>query len=515
MRRKITDKLIIVVCIMIVGIFFLKGMMGIGGRGVRAGETTGSPVPSEIKNLVTSTPTPTPVITQTVIATPTPAIISLDASYTGPSVEVGEEYDMKDLAVTITYDDGEQENVTDYTVSSKTVQKTGMNTIIIMYKDLSTKAYVYGRQLLQITVSPKKMEYGIGNMPECSDLKVFGVYSDGSTVEIEDGFDISPEKLEKEGTNEVTVTYKNKEAKCTVLAKKWESVLALNISYNKPQAITNVKIDRKDLTVMAVYSDLSAEKVTTYIIERDTFVDSGKQNLTIVYGGVRKTIEIDVIDRYITGMSAEYTGGRVIVGRNYRQADMHVYLEYVDGGKEEISDYTVHTRKIRYIGDNIISIYYGDKFSTSVIIEGIELTAPDFDYISEVKLGSGKTTIRVKTAIPKYLSTDCMNIEAVKNKLVKKAFRKLKLKKSKHLTFSYEFQNADDELELPLQVRITIPDGYDMEHTYLYYLPNRKTILGRTNKEVITDRTFECTIFKVGTYMLVCSNELVDEAYEE
>ena len=53
-----------------------------------------------------------------------------------------------------------------------------------------------------------------------------------------------------------------------------------------------------------------------------------------------------------------------------------------------------------------------------------------------------------------------------------------------------------------------------MDHTFLYYTPNRKTVLGRVNKTVISDTVFECTLFKTGTYMLVYSEELEDEDEE-
>ena len=205
----------------------------------------------------------------------------------------------------------------------------------------------------------------------------------------------------------------------------------------------------------------------------------------------------------------------MVVGRPFRDADMHVYLEYVDGEFVETKDYTLHTRKIRYIGNNVVTVYYGDKFSDTVVIEGTELIKPNFDYVSSGKASNGEATLKIKTAIPRYLDEDCIEITDVSKKKTKKAYRKLKLKSGDYIAFDYQFVNTDDELELPLTVRITIPEGYDMDHTFLYYTPNRKTVLGRTNKTVITDRTFECTLFKVGTYMLVYSESLVEDETEE
>ena len=496
MKRKPSDYIIITICLIIVGLFLFNGVNGTG---------------SDVKVSAAGSSQ----ITQTVVATPTPRAEVLSAAYTGPTVTVGEEYDKKNLVVKVAYNDGSTEDVTDYTVSSDIVLKRGMNSIIIMYKDMTAKAYVYGRELTGIAVTPSRYDYGVGNMPDFKDFTVIASYTDGSLETIRDGFTISPERLEDVGKQEVTISYGGKDATCYIYGKNYGKVVALNVSYNKPNMVTNMKIDRNDISVMAVYEDLSVERITTYTLERDIYYDSGKQPLTVTYGGITKSINIEVIERYIVGLKAEYTGGVVVVGRPFRDADMHVYLEYVDGEFVETKDYTVHTRKIRYIGNNIVTVYYGDKFSDTVVIEGTELIKPNFDYVSSGKASNGEVSLKIKTAIPRYLDEDCIEITEVSKKKTKKAYRKLKLKSGDYIAFDYGFVNTDDELELPLTARITIPEGYDMEHTFLYYTPNRKTVLGRTNKTIINDRTFECTLFKVGTYMLVYSESLTEEETEE
>ncbi len=496
MKRKPSDYIIITICLIIVGLFLFNGVNGTG---------------SDVKVSAAGSSQ----ITQTVVATPTPVPAELVANYSGPTVLVGEKYDKNYLTVTLSYNNGTSEIITDYTVSSDIVLKRGMNTLIIMYKDMAAKAYVYGRELLSISASPVKYDFGVGNMPDSEDFTVMGSYSDGSLEVIQDEFKISPERLEEPGKQEVTISYGGKETTCYVFGKDRGKVLSLSVAYNKPTMVTNMKINRNDITVIAVYDDFSTERITTYTLERDIYYDSGKQPLTVTYGGITKSINIEVIERYIVGLKAEYTGGVVVVGRPFRDADMHVYLEYVDGEFVETKDYTVHTRKIRYIGNNIVTVYYGDKFSDTVVIEGTELIKPNFDYVSSGKASNGEASLKIKTAIPRYLDEDCIEITEVSKKKTKKAYRKLKLKSGDYIAFDYGFVNTDDELELPLTARITIPEGYDMEHTFLYYTPNRKTVLGRTNKTIINDRTFECTLFKVGTYMLVYSESLTEEETEE
>ena len=484
MKRRWSYILIITACLLLIGMFFIKGLAGTGSSMVYA---------------EAATPTPGPVPQ------------SLYASYTGPTVKVGDKIDRKYLLVTVTYNTGYQEPVTDYTVSNEVITESGLNAIVILYGELTAKIYVNGKKLTGISVVPVRTDYGLGNMPDSKDLTVTGNYSDGSIELINDEFEIFPDKLENTGKNEVIVRYRDLEAKCYVYAKYWESVTAINVSYNKDEMYTNMKIDRNDITVIAVYNDMSSERVTTYTIEKEIFYDTGKQPLTITYGGVKKTIEINVKERYVTGIEAEYKGGAVVVGKKFRESDLFVYLKYVDGELVRTDDYIVHSKKIRYIGNNQINIYYGDKFSTEVIIEGVEDSKPSFEYVSEFTADNETVKVTIKTAIPKYLDKNCIVSETLENKTLKKAFRKLKIKKAEFIAFTYDFVNPNDELELPFTVRITIPQEYDMDHTFLYYTPNRKTIFGKTNKTVIDSKTFECTLFKTGTYMLVYSEELEDE----
>ena len=550
--KKLSDYLIITACIAVVIIFLGKGLTGLGGMVyVDAADTTATPVPSDVssnfRNLLhsdenTGTPTPTPaqavptqdpstsptpspvlqatsepsatpILTQTVVATPVPKPQRLEASYTGSTVVVGDKFDRSKLVVTVYYSNGMAENVTNYTVSSEVIKSNGSNSIIIMYEGLTAKASIYGRTLVAIYAACENDIYGVGNIPDSSEIVVNAEYSDGRKEIIEDEFEISPAVLEKEGKQEITVTYKGLEAKCYVWARKKPPVTAINVSH-EGKIYTGCEINKKDFTVIAVYEDQTTEKIHTFQLSRDVFYDSGIQPLTITYGGVSKPIDLEVTERYITGIRAEYAGSVVVVGRKFRSDNLHVYIKYVDGAEEEITDYTIHTRKVRYIGTNTFTVYYGDSFSAEVIVEGTEYIKPNFDYVSSAKTEVDGTKITVDTAIPVYMEPDSTIIEGLEKKTVRKAYRKLGLKRGKFIAFEYYFADDNNELELPLTIRVTLPEGYDIDHSFLYYCPNKKTIMGRMNRTVIDDKTFECTLFKVGTYMLVNSPQLTEDEFE-
>ena len=510
--KKILDYGILTACMVVVILFFAKGISGFGGViPVEASATTPTPIPTTT-GVRMATPTPVPVNYSR--PSPTPKAENLVAYYAGTSVLVGEKYDKSKLMVTANFDNGTVKVLepSEYTVSSELVYKNGLNTVVIMYRDLYTTAYISGRSLSKLIVTPKRYDYGIGNMPDKKDLTVMACYSDNSIEMITEGYKIYPQTLTNLGENEVTVVYGGCEAKCKVYAKNWTSVVAINVTYNKQELFTNELLDKEDFTVMAVYSDLSAERVTTFTLSRNMLYDSGKQPITVTYGGVSKSIELEPIERYVVGIRAEYTGGMVTVGRKINRDNLHVYKRYVDGEEEETDAYTIHNPTINYVGYNTITVYYGELIGEAVV-EGTGYVQPDFNYVSTNLATDGKVLVKVETSIPYYLDQDCIKIESLESKALKKAYRKLKLKSGSYMAFDFGFVDENDELELPLPVRITIPDEYDIEHTYLYYCPNQKSVMGRISRKIINSKTFECTMFKAGTYMLVYSKEL--EGQEE
>lgn len=440
-------------------------------------------------------------------------VVGLGAYYIGAAVPVGEKYDKSELVVMAYLNTGAQRKLdqTEYTASTEIIYKDGLNTIIIMYGDLTTKAYIYGKTLTELKLSPMRYEFGVGNMPDSKDLTVTAIYSDGSIKFLQDGYKLYPEVLDKPGKQEIYVVYEGMIAKCNVVAREWSAVQAINVTWTGSEILTDTPLNKSDFSVMAAYSDLAPERVTTYTMSPESFTDSGKQQLTITYGGVSKTIDVYVTERYVVELRAEYTGGKVLVGNNIRKDCLHVYIKYADGEEIETKDYSLHNKKIKYLGDNTITVYYGKNFSTSVIIEGAETIKSDFRRISKGTASNGNVEVLVETSIPSYLKKNCTKIGSLKNKSVKKAYRKLGLEKGSYIAFDYGFVNNNDELELPLNVRITIPEGFDIDHTYLYYCPNKKSVLGRVSKEIIDSRTFETRLFKAGTYMLVYSEELNEE----
>ncbi len=436
-----------------------------------------------------------------------PTIMRIEAEYTGSVVEAGEKYDRKMLNVYAVYSDQSKELLEHYIVSGEVVEKEGPNTFAVIYNSLTTKFTVVGKAIKQISASCELDEVGIGNAPDARDMYVVAIYSDGTVGQIKDGITVTPDRITVPGKQEITVNYKEFQTTCSVIGVPREKLTSLTAYCDAESVMVGTPLDRNSITVMAVYSDGKAERITTYELSRSVFDEVGSQIVKVYYGDKSADFRVDVKEKVAVSMWANYTGGKVLVGRNFLKPKMQVYVSYADGTEEQVDNYTYHTGRVRYVGENIMTLYFGSTLSTTVIIEGTAIEQPTFDYVSEVSATNGKKDVKIVTALPTYLDQDSIVTRSIKKSAMKKAYKKVGVTTGDYIAFTYDFTDVDNEIELPLNVRFTIPEEFDMAHTYLYYTPNRKSIMGRVNKTVINDSVFESTLFKTGTYMLVYSEE--------
>lgn len=445
---------------------------------------------------------------------PAPAKLTyITVEYVGTILDVGDTINLKDLKVLAVYSDGSKDQVEDFTMTGYTVEKDGQNDFLVIYEDKSAKVSIRAKKIVNITVSANKNQYSVGNQLGKRDVTVTVLYSNGSAEILKEGYEVINEVISHIGRHDVTVKYKGFTASCMVSGVNQREVKSLVVQCDNRTIVQNTPINREEFIVTAIYENLSSENINTFTLSEQSFSDTGKKKLRISYANAYKDIEFEVLENYPVELIVTYTGRPVIVGREFRMEDIKASVKYYNGEVIETTDISVHSKRIRYIGDNKVAVYYGSKLSAEVVIPGTEIDEPDFDYVSELSATNGRLSCTIKTALPKYLPSDCITTKSIKKTVLKKAYKKLGFKKGDYIGFTFEFVDDDDELELPLTIRITLPEKFDAEHTRLYHTPNRRTILGCTNYNIIDDNTIEVVIFKTGSYILVHSEEI--DAQEE
>lgn len=233
-------------------------------------------------------------------------------------------------------------------------------------------------------------------------LTVTGHFDDGHTSKFMEGTysvtrsdGISTNRINKIGSNVFTATVKYGEniwtASFIVIGVK--RLVGIQARYDGPIVALNKKPKRKNIVVIANYSDGSASTVTDWTYSNgDTITNVNNGILTIYYQGFECTVEINHYDAYATQIKAFYNGPKVEVGNDFILNYLTVKIYYQDSTNtnsywEELEQdyYTVDKQTILYEKDNIITVTYitnsGEVLTTNFIVEGF-LPEKEISYIT-------------------------------------------------------------------------------------------------------------------------------------
>lgn len=469
----------------------------------RPTQTAPSPTPTKGATGTTSTPTPTQTPSPT--PTPVPVVDTIYAYYKGKNVTVGEELNIKDVVVTAYMSNHTMQTITKFEVSDTVVARNGVNRFTVFYAGKTCEFTVIGRILTDVKVELDDRSYGLFNSIDKNNLKITAYYNDSSTEDVTEGYTILPEVFSQPGLQTVQIMYGGRTVSLEVNVDAFKPVRTLYAAYTGRGLFTGQEIDRRDLTVTAIYEDekFTTETISSYTLLTPSFEKAGENELIVEYLDVKCSVTVNVTALAVVSITAEYTGEEVMVGEQFDPAEMHVHAVYNDGSEADIDDYDVYDPVIRYLGDNTLRISAGTAAAT-VVVTGCAYREPDFSYVSEYTIRSGANIFTLTTAIPRNCPNDCTEGKLLKKGDLRKIFRRMKRSDdADYIGFTYGFTDDEYEDSLPVTVRITLPEDFDPAFTELYYTPNKKTIAAKLNKMGVGDGVIETTVFKVGTYMLV------------
>ena len=208
----------------------------------------------------------------------------------GNAVEITDGADTASVTISAV---AEGEATVSVTAASGDTEKTATFTVTVT-KDEPQPEPTLDR--IELT-GPSKTEYIQGEEMDLSDLGVIAVYSDGTTEEIAEGYEVTGYDPNALGTQEVTVTYKGVSAVFTVTVKASEepqpTLDRIELGGDVKTVYTQgEKLDLSGLTVTAVYSDESKVelKAGDYTVSGYDPNTVGEQNVTVTYGGLNSCL---------------------------------------------------------------------------------------------------------------------------------------------------------------------------------------------------------------------------------
>lgn len=422
----------------------------------------------------------------------------IQANYSGGYGLVGQPIDKTKLTVKAVYSNGTTIEVSDYTMSTEEVERTGINVVIVTYLGRSTTFYITGKQVISIYAYYTGQAVSVGNAVDKSRLIVNAIYADGTTQSVQN-YSLSGETITQVGKNTLHVEYGGKTASFVVTGCTPMELKELKVLYTGKEVMVGNKINRDEIVVTAWYTNGLSERIVNYDLSPEAPSVSGENTIVVSYRSKAASFVVKGYQKEIQKLSAYYTGKGVGIGGSINKDDVKVTVFYTDGTAEDVKEFEIPTPGIFYQGAHVKTVHYKG-YTAEFYVVGIQEQPTSYVNSLEFKISNGIRNATCKIAVPSGLAKGMIWGESVTKAKVSQVVPRA-IRKSDFIAFEIGAE-PDGEDELPLEMRITVPAGYDAKYCALYYTPNRKTIVAQMNTEVLKSNELVVTIYKTGTFLL-------------
>ncbi len=437
-------------------------------------------------------------------------LTSITAYYSGTAVTVGTDISRDNISVTAVYSDASTAKITDYTLVSATVTDVGVNTFTVIYQGKTASFYVSGIKPSSLYAAAKVASFSVGNSVANSDILLIVTYSDG-TVTYPTDFTLSNYVITAVGTQTVYVNYGTLTARVNVIGVEPKSIKSLNATYSGTDIVQGNNAAASDLSVIAVYTDNTTEKINNYNLVPAVLNDTGSVKVTVTFSGVNASFKVNVIPKTVKSVTVTYTGGSVLIGKYVDRDFVKVTAKYNDGTSADVTDFTLLGSRILLSGTNTVyADYTGLKDSFEV--QGVSSVTLDYDSAPSYEIKNEKS---ISGTLSLILEDE--NLITVRNRKSTKLSNKLKKKMgidstSVVIVFDVALSDPLDDNLMPLSARISLPSSFKAAYTSLFYIPGRKSVAAKINAAVTSAGKFEFDVNYEGTYALVYTPYVAPQA---
>jgi transcriptional regulator len=281
----------------------------------------------------------------------------------------GTAFDPTGMVVQLTYDNGDEETIDNYTYPTDNF-KLGDDNATIGYKGLEVAQpiTVVEKSLvgIEITTPADKTSYIEGNTFDPTGMVVTAKY-DNDTAEAVTDYTVPTDKLTL-GQDTVTVIYKNFTDKQPVEVRA-KSLVGIKISTppTKTTYIEGNTFDPTDMVVDAVYDNDDVESITDYTVpeEKLTLDDT---SVTVSYKGFTAEQSVSVEKKSAVDLVISTPPDTVdyIEGTPFDPTGMVIEVIFDNGDVEPVIDY-VYPKENLISGTPLIPITYGDLVAEQAI----------------------------------------------------------------------------------------------------------------------------------------------------
>lgn len=308
------------------------------------------------------------------------SIKNVAVAYSNESALVGKDFDTSKVAVTVTYSDDSKLTLgyADLTSVPKSikVEKNGWNEYKVEYNGNKLTLRVHGYSIDKISATYADANAVAGSSLDKAKVKVTATYTADlnnavktATLGVDD-FTLDKTKVETIGKNTFEVKAGDKKCELVVMGIEDTSktMTSLTASYANECVTLGSNFDTSKVKVIVTYSDgststLSYDSLSTKPSSTQV-TKTGWNEFGIGYKNLTTTLK--VWGYQLEKLDVTYKGKEVEVNKEVNKADFYVVATYskdMNGATPAyvVTDFTLSKTKITNVGDNVITVSYGDK----------------------------------------------------------------------------------------------------------------------------------------------------------
>ena len=221
---------------------------------------------------------------------------------------IGEELDTTGLELTVNYEDGTSEVVTEGFIADADLSEAGEVIVSILYEGFTLEYTVIVRTIDSafIMSPPTKTEYVVGEELDTEGLELYVLYSDGEEAYLTEGFELIYDAFTEAGDYEIVLKYYDYEEPfivTVVAAEEPEPVVLESITVTAPtktEYTVGDALDLEGMVVTANYSDGTTADVTAKATVDATVLETaGNVTVTVSFADKTATFIVTVAEKVV------------------------------------------------------------------------------------------------------------------------------------------------------------------------------------------------------------------------
>ena len=151
---------------------------------------------------------------------------------------------------------------------------------------------------ISVSSMPAAKEYKVGDRLNTAGLEILAIYSNGTSVVLSSGFDVSPSALNTAGTQNITVSYMGKTCTFPVLVEEAEQVVESILIVSEPTKLEYTVgewLDTSGLKLRIQTNKGSFDVTTGFSCYPNILEKEGRQEITLNYGSKSTSFVVNVL----------------------------------------------------------------------------------------------------------------------------------------------------------------------------------------------------------------------------